>query len=116
MRRRGNKGTAAMAGFPSPAKSLFMAKLNEWHRQPENKSIAPARPKLDVSPWEDLNLAIANGYGHVPQNEMPADWRTVQRKDQPRDRKDAYKKYPPKKRRGPKVALSPSDFIPERRV
>ncbi len=39
-------------------------------------------PPMDLTSMADLNLMIRQGYGDVPQWQMPENWRTVKREDQ----------------------------------
>lgn len=36
-------------------------------------------PRLNLQPMSDLDLMIANGWGDVSQEKLPADWRTRRR-------------------------------------
>jgi len=39
--------------------------------------------ELGLTPVSDLDLMIAMGYGDVPQNELPPDWRRRRNKTKP---------------------------------
>ncbi len=40
------------------------------------------RPPMDLTPLSELNDMISQGYGDVPQWQMPDNWRTVKLEDQ----------------------------------
>ncbi len=40
------------------------------------------RPPMDLTPLSELTLMISQGYGDVPQWQMPENWRTVRFEDQ----------------------------------
>jgi hypothetical protein len=46
--------------------------LNPW----ADRGAERRRAKVQFTPMEDLNLMIKNGWGDIPQNKLPADWRT----------------------------------------